>query len=85
MRGAIIYLENSVEGVEIFKVQTSTSKATPSMRHALKDLKLKRLDVIHAGEASFSMAERIRAISLSRLLSDLAPLEQEYTATILVA
>ena len=46
----------------------------PSMRHALHDLKLRRLDVVHAGETSFRLAERIRAVSLSRLLKDLEPI-----------
>ena len=54
--------------------RTTAPKVTPSMRHALEDLKLKRLDVIHAGETSFPLTERIRAISLSRLLGDLEPL-----------
>ena len=54
--------------------RTTAPKVTPSMRHALKDLKLERLDVIYAGETSFPLAERIRAISLSRLLDDLEPL-----------
>ena len=44
------------------------------MRHALADLKLERLDVVHAGEATFPLAESIRAVSFARLLSDLEPL-----------
>ncbi len=54
--------------------RTTAPKVTPSMRHALKDLKLQRLDVVHAGESSFPLAKKIRAVSLSRLLSDLEPL-----------
>ncbi len=54
--------------------RTTAPKITPSMRHAMTDLKLSRLDVVHAGEQSFPLAEKIRAISFSRLLSDLEPL-----------
>jgi len=51
--------------------RTSAPRVTPSMRSALTDLKLDRLDVIHAGSATFPMAERIRAVSASRVLEDL--------------
>ena len=54
--------------------RTSAPKATPSMRHALHDLKLARLDVIHAGEHTFPLAERLRAIPLRDLLANPHPL-----------
>ncbi len=54
--------------------RTSSPGITPSMRSALLDLKLGRLDVVHAGEGTFPMSERIRAVSLSRILKDLKPL-----------
>lgn len=54
--------------------RTSSPRLTPSMRSALSDLKLRRLDVIHAGEETFPMATRVRAVALSRLLDDLQPL-----------
>jgi predicted AAA+ superfamily ATPase len=58
-----------------FEVKRTTApKVTPSMRHALTDLKLKRLDVVHAGETSFPLTEQIRAVSFSRLLTGLKPL-----------
>lgn len=44
------------------------------MRHALEDLKLHRLDVIHAGDDTFPLSPRVRAVSLKRLLVDLKPL-----------
>ena len=47
---------------------------TPSMRSALEDLHLAQLDVIHAGDRTFGLAPRIRAIGLSRLLDDIHPL-----------
>lgn len=54
--------------------RTSSPRLTPSMRSALADLKLTRLDVIHAGERTFPLAERVRAVSASRLLKDVEPL-----------
>jgi len=54
--------------------RTSSPRLTPSMRNALSDLKLQRLDVIHAGVETFLMERRVRAVPLSRLLDDLQPL-----------
>jgi len=54
--------------------RTSTPRVTPSMRIALRDLKLSRIDVIHAGAETFPLAPRIRAVALSRVSRDLAPL-----------
>lgn len=47
---------------------------TPSMRSALSDLRLERLDVIHAGADTYPLGERIRAVALRRLLEDVEPL-----------
>lgn len=44
------------------------------MRHAMDDLKLHRLDVIHAGDETIPLSPRARAVSLKRLLIDLKPL-----------
>jgi predicted AAA+ superfamily ATPase len=52
---------------------TDSPGVTPSMRSALENLRLHRLDVVHAGEQTFPLADRIRALSLRRLWSDLAP------------
>jgi predicted AAA+ superfamily ATPase len=54
--------------------RTMAPKVTPSMRTALADLRLKRLDVIHAGSETFPLSKQIRAVALSRILTDLAPL-----------
>lgn len=54
--------------------RTVSPKITPSMRQALKDLKLQRIDVIHAGDGTFPLDEKIRAVSLSRLLTDVGTL-----------
>jgi hypothetical protein len=37
-------------------------------------LKLRSLNVFHAGETTFSMNKKIRAVVLSRLLLDIKPL-----------
>jgi hypothetical protein len=54
--------------------RTSSPRVTPSMRSALQDLRLEQLDVIHAGDRTFDLAPRIRAVGLSRLLDDIHPL-----------
>jgi predicted AAA+ superfamily ATPase len=54
--------------------RTSSPSVTRSMLAALQDLNLHSLDVIHAGEDTFPLAERVRAVALSRLLKDLEPL-----------
>lgn len=57
-----------------FEVKRTTAPSvTPSMRIALADLGLERLDVIHAGRETYPLAPRIRALACSRLLSDLNP------------
>ncbi len=58
-----------------FEIKRTVAPAvTPSMRAALADLNLSRLDVVHAGDRTYQMAPRIRAVALSRLLDDLTPL-----------
>jgi uncharacterized protein len=54
--------------------RTVAPSLTPSMRHALLDLHLDRIDVIHAGEQTFALADRVRAVAVSRLLEDLKQL-----------
>lgn len=49
--------------------RTSAPAVTPSMRAALADLALDRLDVVHAGPASFPLADRIRAVAAADLLT----------------
>jgi predicted AAA+ superfamily ATPase len=49
---------------------TDAPVVTPSMRSALRDLGLDRLDVLHAGRDSYPMGERIRALPLAQLWSD---------------
>jgi hypothetical protein len=54
--------------------RTSSPKVTPSMRSGLADLGLQRLYVIHAGEHSFDMQEKVRAIAFHQFQEDLTPL-----------
>jgi len=63
---------NQRSGFEI--KHTSSPKLTPSMRHAVGDLKLDRLTVIHAGEHEFALAENIVAVPLQNLLKSIHPL-----------
>jgi len=56
--------------------RTSAPRLTPSMGIALDDLNLDRLDVIHSGESTFPLAKRVRALSISHILENLAPLSR---------
>jgi predicted AAA+ superfamily ATPase len=59
-----------------FEFKRTTAPATMrSMHVALEDLRLSRVDVVHAGSRSFPMHPKIRAIALGRLLDDLKPLK----------
>jgi len=51
--------------------RTSAPKITTSMRSALADLKLQSLDIIHAGDRTFQLDKRVRAVSSSHILTDL--------------
>ena len=55
--------------------RTAAPRITPSIRTALDDLNLDRVDVIYPGEHTFPLAERVRAVALPRLYEDLEPLE----------
>ena len=51
--------------------RTSSPQVTPSMRSAIDDLNLKSLNVIHAGEKTFQLDKKVRAIGFVNLLEDL--------------
>ncbi len=58
-----------------FEVKLTTApSASASARTALADLKLDRVDVVHAGAETYELADRIRALSVTRILEDLKPL-----------
>ncbi len=52
---------------------TDSPRVTPSMRSAMENLTLSRIDVIHAGEETFALGDRIRAVAMRRLWTDLLP------------
>ena len=59
-----------------FEIKRTTSpRTTRSMHSALESLALDHLDVIHAGEQTFPLTEKIRAVAFSRILEDLSPLD----------
>lgn len=51
--------------------RTVAPELTKSMRIALADLRLQRLDAIHAGERTYPLAPRVRAVALARALQDI--------------
>jgi predicted AAA+ superfamily ATPase len=46
---------------------------TKSMRIAFEDLRLDTLDIVHAGDDTYPLSDRIRALAISRATTDLAP------------
>lgn len=53
--------------------RTVAPTITPSMRTALRDLRLDSLVVVHAGSRSYRLAPNILAIPLDRILEDIPP------------
>jgi predicted AAA+ superfamily ATPase len=54
-------------GIEVKR--TDAPAVTPSMRHALEDLDLERILVVHGGEDRFALADRIEAIGAREFLA----------------
>jgi predicted AAA+ superfamily ATPase len=54
--------------------RTDAPKMAPSLRIAREDLRLDSVDVIHAGEHTFALADGVRAVAISRLSIDVPPL-----------
>jgi len=54
--------------------RTVAPKVTPSMRHALENLKLRHLFVIHAGDRSFPLTRNTTAVPVSQLTTELPTL-----------
>lgn len=68
----LVVARGTRRGFEIKR--TDAPKLTPSMKSALTDLSLDSLHVVHAGDRSFPLAERVRAVSIASLLKELEPL-----------
>ena len=58
-----------LRGIEVKR--TSSPSLTPSMKTALSDFGLSRIDVIHAGGETYPLARDVRAVAAVRLLDDL--------------
>jgi uncharacterized protein len=54
--------------------RTTAPQLTRSMATVLTDLELERLDLVHAGEATFPLAANVRAVAAASLLDRLEPL-----------
>lgn len=54
--------------------RTSAPRRTRSMTIAMRDLKLDRLDVVHAGDGTFPIGERMWAVPIGAILADLEAL-----------
>ncbi len=51
--------------------RTSSPRVTASMRAALESLDLHELNVIHAGQETFALSKKVRAVAAARLVRDL--------------
>ncbi len=65
----IVYRDGRLRGVEVKR--TSAPALTRALRSAVADLRLERLDVIHAGTETFPLAKGVRAVAAGRMLEDL--------------
>ncbi len=54
--------------------RTTAPKRTRSMTTAMADLKLDSLDLLHAGDHTFPVGERMRAVAVADLLTEIDPL-----------
>ena len=55
--------------------RTSSPRLTPSMRNAMKDLNLRSLNVVHAGDRTFPLGQGIRSVGFLDLLYGQAVLD----------
>ncbi len=65
----IVQRGTQLRGFEIRR--TATPRFTHSMRTALDELSLTRMDLVHAGSTSFPLGRRTRAVSAERLHEEL--------------
>jgi predicted AAA+ superfamily ATPase len=54
--------------------RTDAPAVTKSTKIALEDLKLDSLDIVHVGDETYPLTERVRAVAITRLRQDLKPL-----------
>jgi predicted AAA+ superfamily ATPase len=55
--------------------RTTAPHVTASMHIALRDLHLERLDVVHAGDRSFPLTEKVHALAWRHLRTSIPPLK----------
>ncbi|MGC4174704.1 ATP-binding protein [Demequina sp.] len=67
----VIEVDGRRWGIEVKR--TDAPSVTPSMRHALGDLELERILVVHAGDQRYPLAERIEAIGAAQFLAATSP------------
>ena len=65
----LVHRGGRLRAVEVKR--TSSPSVTRSMRTAVADLGVERLDVVHAGGETFPLGHGIRAVAAERLLEDL--------------
>ena len=53
---------------------TKAPSVTKSTKIAIEDLKLDSLDIVHLGDETYSLTQKVRAVSISRLRQDLKQL-----------
>ncbi len=66
----VVHHGGRLRGFEIKR--TTVPTVTPSMRSALRDLGLGRIDIIHGGTQSFALDKKVHAVAAKRLLQDIA-------------
>ena len=65
----VVNRDNELRGFEIKRTLAPT--VTRSMRTAYQELNLSSIDVIHAGESTFPLQEKIRAVAATRMIQDI--------------
>lgn len=65
----VVQRGSELRGIEVKR--SAAPSLTKSMKTALEELGLSRIDVIHAGEHSFPLARRIHAVPATRIYEDL--------------
>ena len=65
----VVNRDNKLRGFEIKRTLAPT--VTRSMRTAYQELNLSSIDVIHAGENTFPLQEKIRAVAATRMIQDI--------------
>lgn len=66
-----LYLPRGRRGIGFEIKRTTTPKVTPSIQAALETLQLREVAIIHAGDKTFPLGKRVRAVSAYRLIEDI--------------